>query len=78
MAKNKSKVGNVSLFLQRWEGLNKAKDKVVVGRQRRARCRDSDLCPKNGDLTDEKQEFAVCGAGTFAEFRGFWLKVAHC
>lgn len=60
MAKNKFKVEKIRLFLERWEGHNKAKHSVMVCQQRKARCRDSDVCgDKNGDLTDERQEFAV-------------------
>lgn len=44
MAKNKSKVEKLRLFLERWELHNKAKDKVLVCQQRKARCRDSDVC----------------------------------
>jgi len=46
IAKNKSEVEKVRLLLERWEGHNKAEDRVVVCQRQKARCRDSDVCGK--------------------------------
>lgn len=43
MAKNKPKAEKIGLFLERWEGCDKAEDKVVVCHERKARCRENDV-----------------------------------
>lgn len=48
MAKNKSEMEKIRLFLERWGGHNKVKDKVIVCQQRKARCRDRDVGKASG------------------------------
>lgn len=67
MAENKSKVEKISLFLERWEGRSKAKDRVTVCQRGNARCGDSDTCGRREDgLADEKHECVVA--------RGLWSR----
>lgn len=63
MAENKFKVEKISLFLERWEGRSKAKDRVTVCQRGNARCGDGDTCGRKKDgLADDKQECVVaCG-----------------
>lgn len=81
-AKNKSKVEKIRLFLERWEGHNQDEDEAIVCQQREARGTDRDVCGKEMVIYQLKSRNlrlpAVCGAGTFPDPQGFWLKVAHC
>lgn len=70
MTKNKSEVEKIRLFLERWEGHNKAKAKVIVCQKGKQGAETGmSVVKTNVDLTGKKWEFVVA--------HGLWVK-AEC